>query len=160
GRVEKPKLELKGGAARRERLAEEGTPAGQGAANEGGVPGGEDSGGHLRVVAGRDRPAPQDEFRLGIRAGLKVGLREPAPAGPAFDLMPPESFLHPTYIAIVNAMAAAGGAAQAKSGSGWLDAVSKNVPDAMGQAVVSELAVEDLQCQQERLPYYASAIMA
>ena len=30
----------------------------------------------------------------------------------------------------------------------------------MGQAVVSELAVEDLQCQQERLPYYASAIMA
>ncbi|WP_300612032.1 DNA primase [Corynebacterium sp.] len=160
GRSEKPKLELKRGAARRERLAEEGTPAGQGAANQGGVPGGEDAGGHLRVVAGMERPDPKDEFLLGIREVLKLGLQEPELAGQIFDLMPPESFVHPTYIAIVNAMAAAGGTAQAKSGSGWLDAVSHNVPDAMGQAVVSELAVEDLQCQQERLPYYAPAIMA
>ena len=160
GRVEKPKLELKRGAARRERLAEDAGPAGPGAATQGSTSGGEDSGGHLRVVAGMERPDPKDERLLGIREVLKLGLQEPELAGQIFDLMPPESFVHPTYIAIVNAMAAAGGAAQAKSGSGWLDAVSKNVPDAMGQAVVSELAVEDLQCQQERLPYYASAIMA
>src|SRR5699024_11532709 len=52
GRVEKPKMELKRGAARRERLAEEGTPAGQGAAHQGGVRGGGVGVGPLRVDAG------------------------------------------------------------------------------------------------------------
>src|SRR5699024_4565576 len=124
GRVAKPTLEPKRAAARRERLAAESAAAAPGAAKPGGVPGREASGARLRVVAGMERPDPKDECLLGIREVLKLGLQEPELAGQIFDLMPPESFVHPTYIAIVNAMAAAGGAAQAKSGSGWLDAVS------------------------------------
>src|SRR5699024_3891607 len=160
GRVEKPKLELKRGAARRERLAEEGTPAGQGAANQGGVPGGEDSGGHLRVVAGKERPDSKDEFLLGIREALKLGLQVPELAGQIFDLMLLESFVHPTYIAIVIAVAAAGRAAWASTGSGWRNAVGLIVSDAVGPAVALEHAVGDMQCEQERLPQYASAFMA
>ncbi len=38
--------------------------------------------------------------------------------------------------------------------------MASHVPDAMGRAVVSELAVDDVQCETKRWPYYADAIMA
>ena len=172
GRKEKPKLELKQGAARRERLAQQEGSAGGAGSAAGGADGssgpgsgaggssGSSAGGHLRAVEGMDRPDPADESMIGVREVLKLGLQEPQLAGQIFDLMPPESFLHPTYVAIANAASAAGGAANAQAGSRWLDAVSQQISDPMGRAVVSELAVEELHCQEERLPYYASAIMA
>lgn len=42
----------------------------------------------------------------------------------------------------------------------WIDHVASLVGDAMGAAVVSELAVEDIHCQSGRLQFYVDAIMA
>ena len=141
GHVEKPKLELKKGAAREERQAS--TPAPE-----------------LRAVETMERPDPNEDYLEGPREVLKIALQEPQLAGEMFDLMPPVSFSHPTYIAIAQAMEKAGGAAQAKGGAAWIDHVASLIGDAMGAAVVSELAVEDMHCQAGRLKYYADAIMA
>lgn len=139
GKAEKPKLELKQGAAREART--------------GNRP-------DLRAVNSMERPDPNEEYLEGPREVLKIALQEPGLAGEMFDLMPPVSFAHPTYIAIAQAMAKAGGAANATGGAAWIDNVAGLIGDAMGAAVVSELAVEDVHCQPGRLEFYADAIMA
>ena len=111
-------------------------------------------------MEGMERPDPDDEFLDCTREVLKLGLQEPQMAGEIFDLMPPESFEHPTYVSIANAVAHAGGTAASRGGAAWLDQVSSHIKDAMGRAVISELAVEDLHCTPDRLPFYADAIMA
>ncbi|KAB1551822.1 DNA primase [Corynebacterium sp. zg254] len=107
-----------------------------------------------------DRPDPADDMLHGPREVLKLALQEPQLAGEIFDLMPPESFIHATYIAIAEAMEKAGGAANAQPGAAWVDRVGGHVDDAMGKAVVAELTVEDIHCPAERLPFYADAIMS
>lgn len=176
GRRERPQLELKQGAARREREQREMAGHGESAAgfsNEAdatyGGPGAArdhihnsspDPAPRLRAVDGMDRPDPADVLLHAPREVLKLALQEPQLASTIFDLMPPESFGHPTYVSIANAIASAGGAARSEGGAGWIDQVASHIPDAMGRAVVSELAVEDMECETPRLPYYADAIMA
>lgn len=169
GRIEKPKLELKKGAAREEREAMQDIGPGLTAAAEaqGGVGGKKNGEAHeaggrpeLHAVKSMERPDPGEDFLEGPREVLKIALQEPQLAGEMFDLMPPVSFAHPTYIAIAQAMEKAGGAANAQGGAVWIDHVASLVGDAMGAAVVSELAVEDIHCQSGRLQFYADAIMA
>ena len=107
-----------------------------------------------------ERPDPRDQRLHAPREVLKLALQEPQLAGTIFDLMPPESFGHPTYVSVARAIAEAGGAAQSSGGAAWIDQVASHIPDAMGRAVVSELAVDDVECETKRLPYYADAIMA
>lgn len=116
-----------------------------------------DSSGQGSVMA---RPDPYDEHLQAPREVVKLALQEPQLVGTIFDLLPPESFGHPTYVAVVRAVAAAGGAAASSGGAQWIEAVAQHIPDPMGRAVVSELAVEDVQCQTQRLPFYADAAMA
>ena len=140
----KPTFELKRGAARE-------------------VMGDASSGAALHAVEDEDlmdRPDPGVDFLEGPREVLKLALQEPALAGELFDLMPPESFIHSTYIAIAMAIEKAGGAANAPEGSAWVDKVSGTIDDPMGKAVVAELTVEDMHCTAERLPFYADAIMS
>lgn len=148
GRAEKPSLEVHSGGGEREWGA---------SMRPGAVAGG------LRAVDSSgimDRPDPQDEALQGPREVLKLALQEPSLAGEIFDLMPPESFVHPTYVALANAVEAAGGAAGAKPGKNWPELVAGQLRDPMARAVVGELTVEDIQCRPERLPFYADAIMA
>ncbi|MDK8510143.1 DNA primase [Corynebacterium bovis] len=114
----------------------------------------------LHAVTGMERPDPADEHLSAAREVLKLGLQEPQLAGALFDLLPPEGFDHPTYVAVARAVAEAGGCAAASGGVEWIDAVSSGVDDVMGRAVVSELAVEDIHCPSDRLPYYADAVLA
>ena len=167
GQSAQPHLELKQGAARRERMAQhsdepqvEAEFGGPGVASDhihgGGIP----SAPRLRAVDGMERPDPRDQMLHAPREVLKLALQEPQLAGTIFDLMPPESFGHPTYVSVAKAIAEAGGAAQSSGGAAWIDQVASHIPDAMGRAVVSELAVDDVECETKRLPYYADAIMA
>lgn len=168
GNRERPQLELKQGAARREREAQEEQSAQEQALTTGGSGVASDyiQGNNpqqrprLHAVEGMDRPSPQDEYLQGPREVLKLALQEPQLASSIFDLMPPVSFEHPTYVAIAQAIADAGGAAKSAGGAEWIDTVASHIPDAMGRAVVSELAVDDIHCETARLPYYADAIMA
>ena len=115
---------------------------------------------NLRAVSGMERPDANDDALHGPREVLKLALQEPQLAGTIFDLMPPESFLHPTYVQVAGSIAAVGGAAHSEGGARWIDKIAAKMGDAMGAAVVSELAVEDIRCSEERLPYYASGVMA
>lgn len=156
--AQRPRLELKtGGAGGAGGGASAGAGGGAGAGGTGsggaGAPG-------LHVVKGMERPNPNDDFLEGPREVMKLALQEPQLASTIFDLMPPESFVHPTYVAMAEAVASLGGAANSNGGPGWIEKIATQMKDPMGAAVVSELAVEDLHCPQERLPYYADAIMA
>ncbi|WP_034980945.1 DNA primase [Corynebacterium sp.] len=159
--AQRPRLELKTGGAGG---AGGGASAGAGGGAGAGATGGTGSGGAgapgLHVVKGMERPNPNDDFLEGPREVMKLALQEPQLASTIFDLMPPESFVHPTYVAMAEAVASLGGAANSNGGPGWIEKIATQMKDPMGAAVVSELAVEDLHCPQERLPYYADAIMA
>ena len=149
---QRPNLKLKKGAGQANGVAaQSGTGAG-GAGNA--------TGPNLHVVKGMERPNPNDDFLEGPREVMKLALQEPQLASTIYDLMPPESFVHPTYVAMAEAVASLGGAANSDGGAGWIEKVATQMQDPMGAAVVSELAVEDLHCPPERLPYYADAIMA
>lgn len=115
---------------------------------------------HLRAVQGMERPDPAAKDSEMHREVLKLALQEPQVVRSQFDLMLPESFGHPTYVAIAEAVAAAGGAASSQRGATWIEAVAGHIPDPMGRAVVSELAVEQLRCDGEKLADYAGALMA
>ena len=165
--VQRPRLELKtGGGVGAGGGASTGATGGGASAGAGGGAGagGTGSGGAgapgLHVVKGMERPNPNDDFLEGPREVMKLALQEPQLASTIFDLMPPESFVHPTYVAMAEAVASLGGAANSNGGPGWIEKIATQMKDPMGAAVVSELAVEDLHCPQERLPYYADAIMA
>ncbi|MGJ4117337.1 DNA primase [Corynebacterium macclintockiae] len=158
--AQRPKLELKtGGAGGAGGGASAGAGGGAGAGAGGTGSGGASAPG-LHVVKGMERPNPNDDFLEGPREVMKLALQEPQLASTIFDLMPPESFVHPTYVAMAEAVASLGGAANSNGGPGWIERIATQMKDPMGAAVVSELAVEDLHCPQERLPYYADAIMA
>ncbi len=172
--AQRPRLELKTGGAGgagggASAGAGGGASAGAGGGASAGAGGGAGAGGTgsggagapgLHVVKGMERPNPNDDFLEGPREVMKLALQEPQLASTIFDLMPPESFVHPTYVAMAEAVASLGGAANSNGGPGWIEKIATQMKDPMGAAVVSELAVEDLHCPQERLPYYADAIMA
>lgn len=159
--AQRPRLELKtGGGVGAVGGAGAGAVGGAGAGATGGTGSGGVGAPGLHVVKGMERPNPNDDFLEGPREVMKLALQEPQLASTIFDLMPPESFVHPTYVAMAEAVASLGGAANSNGGAGWIEKIAAQMKDPMGAAVVSELAVEDLHCPQERLPYYADAIMA
>jgi len=63
-------------------------------------------------------------------------------------------YTHPVHAAVRRAIAAAGGAASATGGAGWIAAVRDACPDLAAQAVVAELAVEPLRRDGPPDPQY------
>lgn len=98
------------------------------------------------------------------REALKAAVQEPALAGPLFDSLPAETFRHPAYRALAEAMANAGGTAQGKAGVEWIDAiVSAMSPSAAAQglrSLVGELATEEIPASQDRLPMFVEGVIA
>ena len=98
------------------------------------------------------------------REALKAAVQEPALAGPLFDSLPAETFRHPAYRALAEAMANAGGTAQGKSGVEWIDAiVAAMSPSAAAQglrSLVGELATEEIPASQDRLPMFVEGVIA
>ncbi|MFD4368219.1 DNA primase [Rhodococcus sp. NPDC058521] len=121
----------------------------------------------------REEPAPQDAARTGIprprpndptlwpqREAIKGALQYPAIAGTVFDSLPTETFTHPAYSAIRQAMAAAGGASAGLGGAEWLDVVGRSLDDPVATSLLSELAVESLPAEEDTVPRYISGVLA
>jgi DNA primase len=105
------------------------------------------------------RPDPRDPTLWPQREALKSALQYPALAGPVFDALPVESFTHPGYTVVREALTAAGGTARGLSGAEWIEAVRTAAPDAAN--LISELAVEDFRVDDDdRLPRYISSVLA
>lgn len=98
------------------------------------------------------------------REALKAAVQEPALAGPLFDSLPSETFRHPAYRALAEAMMNAGGTAQGKAGVEWIDAIiAAMTPSAAAQglrSLVGELATEEIPASPDRLPMFVEGVIA
>jgi DNA primase len=106
------------------------------------------------------RPDPREPTLWPQREALKSALQYPALAGPVFDALPVESFTHAGYAAVREAINAAGGTAAAVAGAQWIDAVRQHATSAPAAALVSELGVEAIRVDDERLPRYIAGVLA
>ncbi|BAX93480.1 DNA primase [Mycobacterium shigaense] len=106
------------------------------------------------------RPDPRDPTLWPQREALKAALQYPAFAGPVFDSLTVESFTHPGYAAVRAALDAAGGTGAGSSGAQWLEAVRQQTTSALTGSLISELGVEAIAVDEERLPRYIAGVMA
>jgi DNA primase len=105
-------------------------------------------------------PRPNDPALWPQRDSLKAALQHPAIAGPVFDSLPVESFTHPAYAAVRQAIADAGGVAQGLAGPEWVAAVADHAPDLTLRMLVSELAAEELPAAGDAVPRYVTGVLA
>ena len=94
------------------------------------------------------------------REALKLAIQVPVLAGPMFDALGSEVYLHPVHVVVRQAVAEAGGAAAATGGAVWIGQVQDACPDLAAQALVAELAVEPLRIDGEPDPRYVSITLA
>ena len=87
-------------------------------------------------------------------------MQYPAFAGPVFDSLTIESFTHPGYAAVRAAIDAAGGTSTGTSGAQWIDAVRQKTTSALTAGLISELGVEAIAVDEEKLPRYVAGVMA
>jgi DNA primase len=106
------------------------------------------------------RPDPRDPTLWPQREALKSALQYPAFAGPVFDSLTIESFTHPGYAAVRAALDAAGGTSTSASGAQWIDAVRQKTTSALTAGLISELGVEAIAVDEEKLPRYVAGVMA
>lgn len=112
------------------------------------------------VPAGPVRPQPKDPALWPQREALKSALQNPAIAGSVFDSLPPETFTHPAYAAVSNAVTAAGGTAAGLGGGEWVDAVAKRTETPVVKSLVMELAVEHIPVADIALTRYIGGVLA
>jgi DNA primase len=106
------------------------------------------------------RPDPRDPTLWPQREALKSALQYPALAGPVFDTLSVESFTHPGYAAVRAAIEAAGGTSTGVTGAEWIEAVRQQTTSALTAGLISELGVEGVQVDEEKLPRYIAGVLA
>ncbi|OBK44882.1 DNA primase [Mycobacterium sp. 1081908.1] len=106
------------------------------------------------------RPNPRDPTLWAQREALKSALQYPALAGPVFDTLTVESFTHPGYAAVRAAIESAGGTSTGVTGAEWLEAVRQQTTSALTGSLISELGVEAIQVDEEKLPRYIGGVLA
>jgi len=98
------------------------------------------------------------------REALKAAVQEPGLAGSLFDSLPAETFRHPAYRALAEAIAAAGGTAAGIAGVEWIDAIVAAMPASAAaqgmRSLVGELATEEIPVSEERLPNFVEGVIA
>lgn len=106
------------------------------------------------------RPDPRDPTLWPQREALKSALQYPALAGPVFDALTVEGFTHPEYAAVRAAIDTAGGTSAGLSDAQWLDMVRQQTTSTVTSALISELGVEAIQVDDDKLPRYIAGVLA
>lgn len=106
------------------------------------------------------RPDPRDPTLWPQREALKSALQYPALAGPVFDSLTVESFTHPGYAAVRAAIEVAGGTSSGVTGGQWIEAVRDRASSPLTAGLISELGVEAIQVDDEKLPRYIAGVLA
>jgi DNA primase len=112
------------------------------------------------VQPAASRPDPRDPTLWPQREALKAALQYPAFAGPVFDTLTVESFTHPGYAAIRAAIETAGGTSSGVTGGQWIEAVREQASSPLTAGLASELGVEAIQVDEEKLPRYIGGVLA
>ncbi|MGN5240709.1 DNA primase [Rhodococcus sp. SJ-3] len=106
------------------------------------------------------RPRPGDPALWPQRDGLKAALQYPGIAGTVFDSLPAETFTDPAYSAVREAIARVGGVGSGMGGAEWVDAVGRAATDPVVHSLVTELAVEPIPAEEDRMPRYIGGVLA
>jgi DNA primase len=106
------------------------------------------------------RPDPRDPTLRPQREALKSALQYPALAGPVFDTLTVDSFTHPGYAAVRAAIEAAGGTSTGVTGAEWIEAVRRQTTSDLTAGLISELGVEAIQVDEEKLPRNIAGVLA
>lgn len=106
------------------------------------------------------RPDPRDPTLWPQREALKSALQYPALAGPVFDTLTVESFTHPGYAAVRAAIESAGGTSSGVTGGQWIEEVRDQAPSPLTAGLISELGVEAIQVDEEKMPRYIAGVLA
>ncbi|OBF08065.1 DNA primase [Mycobacterium sp. ACS4054] len=122
--------------------------------------GGRVSGPAVAAQPAAPRPDPRDPTLWPQREALKSALQYPALAGPVFDTLTVESFTHPGYAAVRGAIEAAGGTSSGVTGAQWIDAVRQRATSELTAGLISELGVEAVAVDDEKLPRYIAGVLA
>ena len=111
-------------------------------------------------AAGAARPDPRDPTLWPQREALKAALQYPALAGPVFDSLTVESFTHPGYAAVRGAIGAAGGTSAGLTGAQWIETVREQAGAPATEGLITELGVEMINVDEEKLPRYIGGVLA
>jgi DNA primase len=111
-------------------------------------------------VDGPARPRRDDPALWTQREAIKIALQAPALAGPYYDSLPEDSFTEPAYLAVHQAIIAAGGASCGISGPAFVDAIGQHCPHQTLKSLLTELAVEPIQVRTEVDSRYVQSIVA
>jgi DNA primase len=111
-------------------------------------------------VAGPPRPQPRDPKLHAQRDVLKAALQVPALAGPVYDALPDDAFTNPAYLAVHQAIRAAGGTASGLTGPELAAAVTAQCADQSVRTLVSELSVEVMPTKEEHDTRYVEGVLA
>ena len=106
------------------------------------------------------RPDPRDPRLIVEREVLKLAVQRPALAGPVFDGLEAGCFTAPAYVAVRTAITGAGSTATATGGTEWVEKVAAAAETDSVRELVTELAVEPLQTNDEGDPRYAASLLA
>jgi DNA primase len=90
------------------------------------------------------------------RETLKIVIQHPASVGRVIEGVGPHDFSHPTYRAVWEAVAAAGGPAAGAADNGWSTRVRSSVADPSVSSAISELGVEPVLTLEEPTPTYVA----
>lgn len=101
--------------------------------------------------AATTRPDPRDPMLKRQRLALKAALQYPALTGPVFDTVGVESYTHPAYVAVRNAISAAGGIGAGLTGTPWATAVREHCATPQVLNLVNELSVEEFGATDEEM---------
>jgi DNA primase len=104
-------------------------------------------------------PDPRDRTLLAQRDVLKAALQTPALAGPVYDALPDDAFVHPAYRAAHQAIRGVGGTASGLSGPALVQAVLDRCQHQALRTLVSELAVETMPTKNEDDTRYVAGIL-
>ena len=106
------------------------------------------------------RPDPRDPSLIVEREVLKLAIQRPSHLGEVFDSLDAVCFTAPAYAAVRDAVDGAGGTTTAAAATVWVEKVSAAAETDSVRDLVTELAVEPLQTNDEEDPRYAVALLA
>ncbi|MFT3661854.1 MAG: DNA primase [Gordonia sp. (in: high G+C Gram-positive bacteria)] len=106
------------------------------------------------------RPLPNDPRLWPQREALKAAIQYPGISGSVFDSLPADCFSEPAYALVRQTIANIGGTAAGLSGASWVDAINQGVDDPALTPLVTELAVEDIPVDEDKIPRYINSVLA
>lgn len=108
------------------------------------------------------RPNSTDPRTFAEREALKLVLQQPILLAGGYGQVPREAFTEPAYLALHDAVVAAGGPGKASTlgATAWVSTISEHLPSGGLRSMVTELAVEPLRRKSDDDAHYAGAILA